>query len=596
MSPLSRLTVFILLGLWSACTSSSPSSPDSSTVVDAGDAQVSPDGGTGDGGTGDAGLTDAQTNDSGTPTGIQPMPIPSFPSGDQTVYTPFLGVRVVHRTTDQPRPLSYLIVLIDPDEPGIDFRLTPPNDPDPRETTRQTTTAFVEQTGAQLAINAHFFAPWPPVDAYANLGGLAVSQGNAYSPFDATYDVGIAFESDNTPVLVHPAEPANPGLDMTPPVAAKEAVGAREQIVTAGANTGVWTDLHPRTVLGIASNGEIVIGVVDGRQDGRSEGMGTDEVAEILIADFGVTDAINLDGGGSTTLAIADLDARLLNVAVGAGVPLTERQVGSNLAVFAQRPPAPMLPPDLVAYEPFDHPHHPWGVDADTTPLGGGLSNLGGGTGWASSWLDDFASTRLYGIATYPADVTGGRPTPLGYVDGAGRILETAGGQARACYGSDCAAVRPIDTNRVAQSWLTAAREIGADGTEVWVSFLAQSETGDDGARWAYVTLGDALRLGRISEGGGFWGLQDARSDSLTMSTLSAASVVFFVARIRFLAGSDHVDAWMNPPLDASPATPTLSMDLPSFTFRSVGLEGRYSTDFDEIRIGRSYAAVTPTL
>jgi len=594
MSPLSRWYILLLLCLWPACATSSRTSQDASSTVDAGDAQVSPDGGTPDSGTGDAGPTDAQASDSGLPTGVQPMPIPAFPTGEQTVYTPFMGVRVVHRTTDQPRPLSYLIVLIDPDEPGIDFQLTPSNGADPRETTRQTTTDFVEQTGAQLGINVHFFSPYPTVDAYAELNGLGVSQGDAYSAFDSTYDVGIAFDSDNTPVLVHPADPANPGVDMDPPVVADEAVGAREQIVTAGVNTAVWPALHPRTVLGIATNGEIVIGVVDGRQDGRSEGMGTDEVADILIADFGVADAINLDGGGSSTLAIADLDPRLLNVAVGAGAPLTERQVGSNLAVFAQRPPAPMLPPDLVAHDPFDHPHRPWGIDSDNTPLGGGLCNLGGGTGWASSWLDDFAGTRLFGVAAYPADTTGGRPVALGYVDGAGHILETTGSQARACYGTGCAATRPIDTNRVGLGWLTTAREIGADGAEVWVSFLAQSETGDAGDRWAYVTLGDALRLGRIANGGGFWGLQDARSAGLTMSTLPASTAVFFVARIRFATGDDQVDAWLNPPLDGVGATPTLSVDLPSFTFRSVGMEGRYSTDFDEIRIGRSYAAVAP--
>jgi hypothetical protein len=64
------------------------------------------------------------------------------------------------------------------------------------------------------------------------------------------------------------------------------------------------------------------------------------EVAELLLRDFDVTDALSLDGGGSTTLAMADPAHRVVNVPVGAGdVPGTGRAVGSNLAVFASPVP-----------------------------------------------------------------------------------------------------------------------------------------------------------------------------------------------------------------------------------------------------------------
>jgi len=66
--------------------------------------------------------------------------------------------------------------------------------------------------------------------------------------------------------------------------------------------------------------------------------MSVPEVAELLANDYGVVDALNLDGGGSTTLAIADPTPRVVNVPVGVkDVPDTERPVGSNLAVFARR-------------------------------------------------------------------------------------------------------------------------------------------------------------------------------------------------------------------------------------------------------------------
>jgi exopolysaccharide biosynthesis protein len=55
----------------------------------------------------------------------------------------------------------------------------------------------------------------------------------------------------------------------------------------------------------------------------------------MLIKDFAVWDALNLDGGGSTSMAMEGDGgvAKLVNVSMdGAG-----RKVGSNLAVFAAR-------------------------------------------------------------------------------------------------------------------------------------------------------------------------------------------------------------------------------------------------------------------
>ena len=48
---------------------------------------------------------------------------------------------------------------------------------------------------------------------------------------------------------------------------------------------------------------------VDGRQPGVSVGMNLQELAEYLLS-LGATDAMNLDGGGSTTMF---LDGRVVN-------------------------------------------------------------------------------------------------------------------------------------------------------------------------------------------------------------------------------------------------------------------------------------------
>ena len=56
----------------------------------------------------------------------------------------------------------------------------------------------------------------------------------------------------------------------------------------------------PRTCIGIKADGSIVLLVVDGRQDPVSVGMSMSELAETLI-DLGCVDAVNCDGGGSST-------------------------------------------------------------------------------------------------------------------------------------------------------------------------------------------------------------------------------------------------------------------------------------------------------
>ncbi|HPD47463.1 MAG TPA: phosphodiester glycosidase family protein [Anaerohalosphaeraceae bacterium] len=57
---------------------------------------------------------------------------------------------------------------------------------------------------------------------------------------------------------------------------------------------------HPRTAIGFNS-GHVFLVVVDGRQAGLSAGMTYAELAG-LMAELGCTEAMNLDGGGSSTL------------------------------------------------------------------------------------------------------------------------------------------------------------------------------------------------------------------------------------------------------------------------------------------------------
>ncbi len=99
------------------------------------------------------------------------------------------------------------------------------------------------------------------------------------------------------------------------PFAPREAVGGRPLLVrdsvevpgldqAGGANFGPVR--HPRTIVGLTNGGRRVLLVtVDGRQPGYSAGMTLRESAALMLA-LGAREAINLDGGGSTTMVFQD--------------------------------------------------------------------------------------------------------------------------------------------------------------------------------------------------------------------------------------------------------------------------------------------------
>ena len=66
---------------------------------------------------------------------------------------------------------------------------------------------------------------------------------------------------------------------------------------------------HPRTAVAKLKDGKFLMITVDGRQPGVSVGMNLQELAEYLLS-IGAADAMNLDGGGSTTMF---LNGRVVN-------------------------------------------------------------------------------------------------------------------------------------------------------------------------------------------------------------------------------------------------------------------------------------------
>ena len=60
---------------------------------------------------------------------------------------------------------------------------------------------------------------------------------------------------------------------------------------------------HPRTAIGVKQDGSIVCYVVDGRSSSHSSGAKMSEIADDMIS-MGCVDVVNLDGGGSSAMAV----------------------------------------------------------------------------------------------------------------------------------------------------------------------------------------------------------------------------------------------------------------------------------------------------
>jgi len=68
-------------------------------------------------------------------------------------------------------------------------------------------------------------------------------------------------------------------------------------------NSGFKAGANPRTAIGITDTGKIILYTIDGRQKGYSYGVQLRTLANRL-KELGCTDAINLDGGGSTSYIV----------------------------------------------------------------------------------------------------------------------------------------------------------------------------------------------------------------------------------------------------------------------------------------------------
>ena len=290
----------------------------------------------------------------------------------EVVDHPFRGITSVTRTESSPRNVKIHIIEIDLTASGIGFKLTPPGGS--LETIRQTTLEFLKQEHAQVAINGHFFLPFPSSASDATLVGFAASNGQVYSAFEqptqsyaiVPYSPAINIDPSNHAVIVHNDSRFADGKHLLENVTVGNALAGSAQVITNGlktipayaspqnlrglltpggprdySSTNSWYDaIQARTAIGLSrDNKTLFLFTVD--RAGGSLGMKVGEVSDVLIRDYGVYNALNLDGGGSTTLAMENRGTHIGEIVNVSSDNPKGRAVGSNLAVFATPTPTP---------------------------------------------------------------------------------------------------------------------------------------------------------------------------------------------------------------------------------------------------------------
>ena len=97
---------------------------------------------------------------------------------------------------------------------------------------------------------------------------------------------------------------------------------------------------HPRTAIGSSKDGKQVIMVtVDGRQQ-KSLGMTLTELAKLML-ELGAHNAINLDGGGSTTMATRKPGTDIIDI-VNSPSDGMARRIANAVGVFSTAPTSPL--------------------------------------------------------------------------------------------------------------------------------------------------------------------------------------------------------------------------------------------------------------
>ncbi len=139
-----------------------------------------------------------------------------------------------------------------------------------------------------------------------------------------------AAEPRKAPTLNEPWDEAPFALEGGPLL-----VQAGELNLSGGFDGYIMKAREPRTAVGLTPEGRVLLVTVDGRVPGHSKGIALAELAQLFL-ELGATEALNWDGGGSTTMMVGD--ELVSRVATGWCRPV------SNALIIVENAPEPEAP------------------------------------------------------------------------------------------------------------------------------------------------------------------------------------------------------------------------------------------------------------
>lgn len=233
-------------------------------------------------------------------------------------------------------------------------------------------------------------------------------------------------------------------------------------------------------------------------------------------------------------------------------------------------------------------------ITQDSFPQSSGanLNGAGSGSGWSTNWTKSGSGATVASSGS------------LGFGS-----LVTSGNSAEVNVGTRL--YRSIDASAYPTALIDANGNIGGDGQSVYVSFTMQtSEVDPDGAG------GDdkfyAMRFARDAVGTRVLGVGDVGVDGSIKARINNGAgteqvlqgtgdtnVHLYVVRFDFDdAVGDTISVFFDPSLASEPTTPDATYTGGDFAFDILSIEafgdGSFFNGTDEIRIGETYADVTP--
>jgi hypothetical protein len=249
----------------------------------------------------------------------------------------FAGVDYVRKVEFSPRPMIIHTITLDKRANGIRFLVTPPDSSGSQLPLKaRTASQFLQEFGVQIAINGDGFLPWwshSPADYYPHVGDPVQPRGDTASR-------GKVYWTSVTPVPTLYISSRNQ-MSFIAPIRIYNAISGSRMLVKSGDRIPGLDNstVQPRTAIGYSNSGRFVyLVVVDGRQPFYSEGITLNELADLMVS-LGAQYAMNLDGGGSSTMVVADKDGRprVLNSPIDSYIPGRERPVADHLGIYVAK-------------------------------------------------------------------------------------------------------------------------------------------------------------------------------------------------------------------------------------------------------------------